>query len=301
MARPRRSLKRFYLELMNLGKNQFLSSFQIQNEPVPMFLTLCNKRRYLLNLFVKQMSPHHAPGGEPPLFVTTRWSVVLAAQDKSSPASAQALETICHAYWYPIYALVRRQGHSPHDSQDLTQEFFARLLQKNYLKSVDRERGRLRMFLHVALKRFLANEWDRLRAQKRGGGVAPVSFDTEVAEQRYLLQGSEALSAERIYERQWAMTLLEQALGRLRAEYEASRRQAEFELLKNSLTAERGAIPYEALAAALKLSDGAARVAVHRLRKRFRALFRATIADTVSDPAEVDDEVRYVARMLGET
>jgi DNA-directed RNA polymerase specialized sigma24 family protein len=119
-----------------------------------------------------------------PLFVTTRWSVVLAAQDKASPASAEALEAICRAYWYPLYALVRRQGHTPHDAQDLTQEFFARLLQEDYLQSADREKGRLRTFLHVALQRFLANEWDRLRAQKRGGGIAPVSFDPAVAVER---------------------------------------------------------------------------------------------------------------------
>lgn len=235
-----------------------------------------------------------------PLFVTTRWSVVLAAQDKSSPASAEALEAICRAYWSPLYALVRRQGHAPHDAQDLTQEFFARLLHKDYLQAADREKGRLRTFLHVALKRFLANEWDRVRAQKRGGGAAPVSFDTAMAEERYLQHGTEALSAERIYERQWAMTLLEQALARLRAEYQAVRKEAEFDQLKGTLTAERGAIPYAELAAQLRTTEGATRVAVHRVRKRFRDLFRATIADTVDDPAEVDDEVRYVARVLGE-
>ena len=236
-----------------------------------------------------------------PLFVTTRWSVVLAAQSKSSPASAEALESICSAYWYPLYALVRRQGHTPHDAQDLTQEFFARLLQKDYLQAADREKGRLRTFLRVALKRFLANEWDRLRAQKRGSGVAPVSFDTAMAEERYLQHGSDALSAERIYERQWAMTLLEQALARLRAEYQAARKEPEFEQLKGTLTAERGAIPYTELAMQLNTTEGAARVAVHRVRKRFRELFRATIADTVDSPAEVDDEVRYVARVLGES
>lgn len=236
-----------------------------------------------------------------PLFVTTRWSVVLAAQDKASPASAEALEAICRAYWYPLYALVRRQGHAPHDAQDLTQEFFARLLQKDYLRAADREKGRLRTFLHVALKRFLANEWDRVRAQKRGGGIAPVSFDTVMAEERYLQHGPEVLSAERIYERQWAMTLLEQSLARLRAEYRAARKEAEFEQLKGTLTAERGAILYAELAAQLNTTEGAARVAVHRVRKRFRDLFRATIADTVGSPTEVDDEVRYVARVLGES
>ncbi len=235
-----------------------------------------------------------------PLFVTTRWSVVLAAQDKSSPSSAEALEAICRAYWSPLYALVRRQGHAPHDAQDLTQEFFARLLEKNFLHAADREKGRLRTFLHVALKRFLANEWDRARAQKRGGGVTPVCFDTAVAEQRYLQHGATAESAERIYERQWAMTLLEQALARLRADYVAGGKREEFELLKSTLIAERGAIPYAELAAQLPSTEGATRVAVHRLRKKFRELFRATIADTVNDVAEVEDEVRHVAGLLGE-
>lgn len=247
------------------------------------------------------MSSSEPPAAASPLFVTTRWSVVLAARDQSSPASDEALEAICRAYWAPLYALVRRQGHAPHDAQDLTQEFFARLLKKNFLHAADREKGRLRTFLHVALKRFLANEWDRARAQKRGGGVAPVCFDTAVAEQRYLQHGAEALSAERIYEQQWAMTLLEQSLARLRAEYQVARKESEFDLLKGTLTAERGAIPYAELAAQLNTTEGAARVAGHRLRKRFRELFRATIADTVDDVAEVDDEVRYVARVLGES
>lgn len=247
------------------------------------------------------MSEHEASNAPQPLFVTTRWSVVLAARDKASPTAAGALETICRVYWYPIYALVRREGHAPHDAQDLTQEFFARLLEKDYLQAADREKGRLRTFLRVALKRFLLNEWDRLRAQKRGGGVAPVSFDTAVAEERYLQHGSEALSAERSYERQWAMTLLEQAMTRLRGEYETSGKTGEFEQLKITLTAERGAIPYAELASGLGIQEGAARVAVHRLRKRFRDLFRTVIADTVDDVAEVDDEVRYVARLLGET
>jgi RNA polymerase sigma-70 factor (ECF subfamily) len=248
--------------------------------------------------------PAHASTDGPspsPLFVTTRWSVVLAAQNHAAPASVAALETLCRAYWYPLYALVRRQGHSPHDAQDLTQEFFARLLQKDYLRAAAKEKGRLRTFLSVALKRFLANEWDRVRAQKRGGGVPLVSIDADQAEQRYQLEPSAALSPDHIYERQWAMTLLQQAMTRLREEYATAGKEAEFEKLKGTLTAERGAIPYLDLATALGTSEGATRVAVHRLRKRFRELFRATIADTVEEMAEVEDEVRYVARVLGET
>ncbi len=236
-----------------------------------------------------------------PLFVTTRWSVVLAAQDKTSPGSAEALEALCRSYWYPLYALVRSQGHSPHDAQDLTQEFFARLLEKDYLQAADREKGRLRAFLRVVLKRFLANECDRLRAQKRGGGHVPAPFDGELAEQRYQEEQTDTMAPDRLFERQWAMTLLEQAMSRLRAEYSLAGKVPEFDLLKGTLIADRGAIPYAGLAATLQSTEGAARVAVHRLRKRFRELFRATIADTVGHASEVEDEMRHVVAILAET
>lgn len=232
-------------------------------------------------------------------FATTRWSVVLAAQDRASPEAASALETLCRTYWYPLYAFVRRQGRTPEDAQDLTQAFFAKLLEKDYLRAAAREKGRFRTFLLVALKRFLANEWDRSRRLKRGGGLTPVPFDTAIAERRY---GAEpptpTSSADRIFERQWAMTLLETALARLRAEYVGHGKGDEFDSLKECLTAARGEIAYDRLAAGLGLTEGATRVAVHRLRKRFRELFRATVADTVSVPAEVDDELRHVASIL---
>ena len=243
-----------------------------------------------------------APSVEgPSLFVTTHWSVVLAARDKSLPDSAAALEALCRAYWYPLYAFVRRQGHAACDAQDLTQEFFARLLAKDYLAAAAQEKGRFRTFLRVALKRFLANEWDRARRLKRGGGQALLSLDTAIGEERYQAERGDALPPDRLYERRWAMTLLEQTLGRLRAEYEAAGKAAEFEQLKGVLMAERGTIDYGALAATLGLSEGAARVAVHRLRKRFRALFRAEVADTVSGPGEVESELRYLVGILGET
>ncbi len=239
--------------------------------------------------------------GAPSLFLTTHWSVVLAAKDKSSPDSAAALEALCGVYWYPLYAFVRRQGHSPSDAQDLTQEFFARLLAKEYLQGADREKGRFRTFLRVALKRFLANEWDRAHRLKRGGGHALLPFDTTTAEQCYQADRDDALAPDRLYERRWAMALLEKALARLRTDYAAAGKGAEFDLLKGVLTAERGSIPYSELAAALHLSEGAARVAVHRLRKRFRELFRAAVAETVAAPDEVDDELRHLVGLLGET
>ena len=224
--------------------------------------------------------------------------MVLAAKDQSSPDSAAALEILCAAYWYPLYVYARRQGHSPHDAQDLTQEFIARLLEKNYLKAANREKGHFRTFLRMAMKRFLANEWDRSQAQKRGGGMAPVSWDSTLAEERYQNDRAPTLPPDQIYERQWAMTLLEQTMSRLRAEYTTAGKIAEFEQLKSVLTAERGSIPYGDIAKELGTSEGAARVSVHRLRKRFRELFRAAVTDTVGRGEDVDDELRYVVGLL---
>jgi RNA polymerase sigma-70 factor (ECF subfamily) len=224
----------------------------------------------------------------------------LSARRKDSPQSAAALETLCRTYWYPLYAYVRRQGHSPPDAQDLTQEFFARLLQKDYLKAAAREKGRFRTFLIVALKRFLANEWDRVRAQKRGGGQPLLSLDTELAEQRYRIEPAEQATADKIYERRWALTLLDRTLARLREEFAATGRARDFDRLKVCLTAERGEISYAEIAAALGLSEGAARVAVHRLRKRFREVFREEIAHTVSGPEDIEEEVRYLMGVLAE-
>lgn len=228
-----------------------------------------------------------------PLFLTTRWSVVLAAQDKSSPHSAAALQTLCQAYWYPLYAYVRRLGRSPHDSQDLTQEFFARLLAQDWLRVVLPEKGRFRTFLLVALKRFLANEWHRSVAQKRGAGHPLLSLDALNAEHRYASEP--ALAADEIYERRWAMTLLEQTLEMLGTEFSGP---GNFEPLKKWLTADRGKIPYAEVAAELGTTEGAARVAVHRLRKRFRQLFRENIAQTVAVTEDVDAEMRHLASVL---
>jgi RNA polymerase sigma-70 factor (ECF subfamily) len=199
-----------------------------------------------------------------------------------------------------LYAYVRRRGQAAHDAQDLTQEFFARLLAKDWLRAAAREKGRFRTFLLVAMQRFLANEWDRASAQKRGGGEVPVSLDTAQAEERYAAEPVDARGPDHVFERRWALTLLEQALSRLRVEYEREGQGKEFQELKQFLTADRGTIPYANVASALGVSEGTARVAVHRLRKRFRACFRGTIADTVADPAEVEDEVRLVARLLSE-
>ncbi|MDQ3624769.1 MAG: sigma-70 family RNA polymerase sigma factor [Verrucomicrobiota bacterium] len=232
-----------------------------------------------------------------PLFATTRWSVVLAARRETSPEADAALETLCRVYWYPLYAYVRRSGQGPYDAQDLTQEFFARLLAREWLRSAAQERGRFRTFLLVALKRFLAKEWHRATARKRGGGIAPLPLDAADAERRYA--GEPVLAPDEVFERRWAMTLLDQTLDGLSAEFAASGKEREFELLKEWLTAGRGEIPYADLAAQLGTSEGAARVAVHRLRKRFRELFRENIAQTVAEPGAVEEEMRYLAAVLG--
>lgn len=228
--------------------------------------------------------------------MTTRWSVVLAAQEKSSPEAAAALETICRAYWYPLYAYTRGTGRSPQDAEDLTQEFFRRLLARDWLRVVEPEKGRFRAFLLVAIKRFLANEWRRELTQKRGAGDRPLPLDTTVAEGRFAAEPP--LSPDELYERRWALTLLEEALGQLSREFSQAAREREFELLKPWLGAARGEIPYAELAVQLATNEGAARVAVHRLRKRFRVIFRQTIAQTVAHAEEVETEVRHLLGVL---
>jgi RNA polymerase sigma-70 factor (ECF subfamily) len=198
----------------------------------------------------------------------------------------------------PLYSYVRHRGYSPDDAQDLTQEFFARLLEKHWLLAADPEKGRFRTFLLVALKRFMAKEWQRARAQKRGGALTHVPLDTADAEQRFAGEPVHALAADAIYERRWAMTLLDQALESLAAEYARAGKAAEFASLKRWLAADRGGIPYAEIAAELNSSEGAMRVAVHRLRKRFRQLFREAIAGTLGEGENVEEELRYVAAVL---
>ncbi|MBW8780868.1 MAG: sigma-70 family RNA polymerase sigma factor [Verrucomicrobia bacterium] len=230
-------------------------------------------------------------------FAATRWTVVLAAREKASPQVGEALETLCRVYWPPLYAFARREGRTPHDAQDLTQAFFARLLEDDYLRAVAPEKGRFRSFLLVAFKRFMANEWAKACAGKRGGGERHVTFDTALAENGYHAGLRDEASAEKLYERRWALTLLDQAMARLREEFTVAGKARDFDLLKTHLTEPRGET--DRAAAALGLSEGAARVAVHRLRRRFREIFREEIAHTVADAAEIDDEVRYLLGVLG--
>jgi RNA polymerase sigma factor (sigma-70 family) len=227
-------------------------------------------------------------------FAPTRWSVVLAAGRSASPSAQEALATLCQAYWYPLYAYVRRQGYSPPDAQDLTQEFFARLLEKQYLARIQREGGRFRSFLLTALKRFLANEWDRAKAQKRGGHQAVISFDAGSAETRYRREPAHELTPEKIYERQWAQALLDQVLARLREEYAATGKRELFEQISVSLSQRRGAVRYADIAVRHGPTEAAVKMAVQRLRARYRELLRAEIAHTVATPAEIEEEIRHL-------
>jgi RNA polymerase sigma-70 factor (ECF subfamily) len=226
--------------------------------------------------------------------------LVLNARDKAAPGSKEALESLCQTYWHPIYAFVRGTGRSPPDAQDLTQEFFVRLLSRDFLRLVAPDKGRFRTFLRMALKRFLANEWDRVHAQKRGGGATHLSFDTALAEERLGRELAGPLAPDRLYDRSWALTLLDQAMTRLGDEYRSAGKIAQWRQLKPYLTAERGSIAYPQIAAALGIADGAARVAVHRFRKRFRQVFRQAIADTVCAPGDVESELRLVLEILSD-
>jgi RNA polymerase sigma factor (sigma-70 family) len=225
-------------------------------------------------------------------FALTRWSVVLAAGRSESTHARDALEELCRTYWPPIYAFIRRDGHRPEDAQDLAQEFFARLLEKNFLESVNPAKGRFRSFLLAALKHFLANEWDKARAQKRGGGRQALSIDASYAETAYVFEPAENLSPDKAYERRWALTLLERVLRRLREEYVDEGKTSQFEALKTALTGDRGSVPYAELAKTLQTSEGAVKVAVYRLRQRYRQLLRQEIVETVTTPDEVEDEIR---------
>jgi RNA polymerase sigma factor (sigma-70 family) len=233
-----------------------------------------------------------------PAFVTTHWSVVSAARGDDSPQAEQALEALCRAYWYPLYVFVRRQGHLPEDAEDLVQEFFVRLLQKHYLDAVEPERGRFRTFLIMALKRFMANEWDRSVAQKRGGGQELLSLDTALAENRYREGCPVEMEADLAFDRQWAVTLLDETLTRVRDEQKDWGKGGEFELFLPFLTPGSEAVSYSSVARQLGITEVAVRMAVHRLRRRYRQVFREALAQTVANPADLDAEMHYLLEVL---
>jgi RNA polymerase sigma factor (sigma-70 family) len=232
------------------------------------------------------------------IFATTHWTVVLAAGDRSTPQADVALEELCRIYWYPLYVYVRRHGHSREDAEDLTQGFFARLLEKNYLEGISSDGGKFRAFLLVAVKRFLANEWDRANRQKRGGGATPLSLDWQDADTRYQINPADNLSPDKLYDRAWAVTVLERVITRLRDENSAEGKAKLYGQLKAFLMVGKSDIPYAQAAAALELSEGAVRVAVHRLRRRYRELLREEIAQTLADPAQADEEMQVLFSAL---
>jgi RNA polymerase sigma factor (sigma-70 family) len=225
-------------------------------------------------------------------FASTRWSLVAAAGQGASPEAREALAVLCQTYWYPLYAYARRRLPTAEDAQDATQEFFAQLLEKDYLQAADPERGKFRSFLLTAFQRFLTKERDKTNAQKRGGGRRILPLDFQAGERRFRLEPADQATADSIYERRWALTLLEQALTRLRLEFTNAGKQQLFEQLKGTLTGDGSVEPYSQIGEALAMSEQAVKVAVHRMRQRYKELLRAEIAQTVATADEIEDELR---------
>jgi RNA polymerase sigma-70 factor (ECF subfamily) len=240
-------------------------------------------------------SPSDQTGGSD--FTTTHWTVVRQAAG-DSPQARAALETLAHRYWYPLYAYVRRNGHSPHDSQDLTQAFFARLLERGYLELADRNQGRFRTFLLASLKNFLINEWKRENRQRRGGGEKVLSLDEETAEMRLASEAFVEQPPDSLYDRGWAATLLERAMTALREEFEQSGKLDLLERLKVFVWGDKSALSYAEMAVQLNMTEGAVKVSVHRLRQRYGELLRAEVAQTVSTPDEVKEELTYLLSVI---
>lgn len=241
-----------------------------------------------------------APVNPRAVFATTHWSVVMLAARRDTTRARDALARLCQTYWYPLYAYVRRRGYPVHDAQDLTQAFFTRLLERQSLASADPERGRFRSFILVAMNHFLAGEWKKGMAQKRGGGCEKLSLDWAAAEQRYDLEPATHAAPDKLFEKQWALTLLSEVISRLEREYHSAGKAGLFTALKHTLIGLRDSQPYAELAVALDLNESAVKVAVHRLRKRYRELIQAEIAETLYDPQEVDAEMRHLFQVLAD-
>ena len=239
----------------------------------------------------------HDPGGQPSgVFATTHWSVVVRARDIESPEAALAMEKLCRMYWYPLYVFARRKGHTHEDASDLTQAFFEKFLEKDFIRSADARLGRFRTFLLTAMSRFMANEWDKSQTQRRGGGHRLLSLDGADADERYRLEPIEHTTPETLFERGWAETVMSVVLERLAVEMEEKR----FELLKGFLLEDKGGMSYEAAAAGLGMSVSAVTSAIHRMRTRYRTLFYEEILNTVNSPEEVEEEIRHLLRVLSD-
>lgn len=231
-------------------------------------------------------------------FATTRWSIVLAAGASDAPRAREAMTALCEQYWFPLYAFARSRGSGPEEAEDLTQGFFAHVLEKHALRNVDPDRGRFRSFLLASFRHFISDERSRQQAKKRGGGVAALSLDAAAAEERYALEPVDELTPEKTFERQWALTVIEQTVARLRERYASRGKLDHFEALKVFLSGEKRPVPYAEVAPRLGISELAVKVAVHRLRKRFRDALREEIAQTVSAKAEIDEELRALYSAL---
>jgi DNA-directed RNA polymerase specialized sigma24 family protein len=232
------------------------------------------------------------------VFATTHWSVVLTAGGNDSPACREALENLCRIYWYPLYAYLRRRGYTEHDAQDLTQGFFAHLLKRDSLQRVAREKGRFRSFLLASLNYFLADERDRASAQKRGGGREVLSLDARQAEERYRLEPVDERSPEKIFERRWAMTLLDQVLARLTQEFFNAGNRELFDRLQPFLIEGSGAKTFAQAAREAGMTEEAMKKAAQRMRRRYHQIFRDEIAQTVATPGEVEEELRHLCAVL---
>lgn len=231
-------------------------------------------------------------------FETTHWSVVVSAQGKNAVSSQEALETLCKTYWQPVYAFLRQNGYRSEDAKDMTQEFFTRFLEKGYVAKADRSRGRFRTFLLTALSSFIRDEWRHAQTLKMGGGKEFVSFDSVEAENRYLAATKTPITPELLFERGWAMTILETALGKLKGEFDAEGKSIQFEALKPYLTVTESRRPYADVARDLDMSEGAVKTSVHRLRARYGEHIRAVVAQTLSDDGKIEDELHYLMDIL---
>ena len=239
-------------------------------------------------------------GSRAAVFDTTHWSVVLQAGENDSPQATEALAGLCRAYWYPLYAYVRRQGHTVEDAQDLTQEFFARLLERKSVRLADRARGRFRTFLLTSLKHFLINEWNKANREKRGGGSRLISLDAEETETRFRAEPADGRSPDKAFERRWAMVLLDRVLDQLQAEFTAAERGRVFEELNSFLTGGENESSYAEIGRRLGMTEGNLKVTVHRLRRRYRELLRTEIARTVDGPEAVEEEIRQLFAALSD-
>ena len=245
------------------------------------------------------MSATATSDAQPQAFPHTRWTIVMTAGRSDTPRAQAALAELCQTYWYPLYAFIRQRGHAPHDAQDLTQEFFARLLEKNSLADITRERGKFRSFLLASLKHFLVDEWRKAQSAKRGGGRV-VSLDAADAENRFAREPADAVTPEKLFEQNWALALLDAVYRRLQREYEQAGKGAQFAALKFCLTGARSAAPYADIAARLGLPENTVKTLVRRLRQHYRQLLRDEVAQSVAAPGEIEDELNCLFRAIAD-